>query len=76
MTVSDSLNIWTANEPRSLAPERALAQRWNKSVRTLQRWRNEGYGPPYIRIGGTVHYRVEDILAFEDRHRHGGREDR
>lgn len=69
------INIWTESDPWSLAPERALAQRWNKSLRTLQRWRGEGYGPPYIRIGGTVHYRVADVLAFEDRHQHGGEED-
>lgn len=60
---------------RTLMRERELARRWNKSVRTLQRWRSEGYGPPYIRIGGTVHYRVQDVLAFEDRQRHCGEEE-
>lgn len=75
MTTDRLLSIWTASDPRSLVPERALAQRWNKSVRTLQRWRSEGYGPPYIRIGGTVHYRVMDVFAFEDRRRHCGEAD-
>lgn len=75
MITGHSTNIWSANEPSALAPERALAQRWNKSLRTLQRWRSERYGPPYIRIGGTVHYRVGDVLAFEDRQRHGGEDD-
>jgi hypothetical protein len=45
--------------------EPELADRWQKSVRTLQRWRRDGYGPAYLRIGGTIHYRVQDILAFE-----------
>ena len=75
MITGHSLDIWSKDEPWALAPERALAQRWNKSLRTLQRWRSEGYGPPYIRIGGTVHYRVGDVLAFEDRQRQGGEED-
>jgi hypothetical protein len=74
MTAGHSSNIWTTSEPWSLASEHALAQRWDKSVRTLQRWRSEGYGPPYIRIGGTIHYRVGDVFAFEDRQRHGGEE--
>jgi len=75
----DHMNSESENEPPAadftLMRERALAQRWNKSLRTLQRWRSEGYGPPYIRIGGTVHYRVGDVLAFEDRQRHGGEDD-
>lgn len=75
MIAGHSPNIWNAGEPWALAHERALARRWNKSLRTLQRWRSEGYGPAYIRIGGTVHYRVGDVLAFEDRQRHGGEED-
>ncbi|MCT8329358.1 helix-turn-helix transcriptional regulator [Albidovulum sediminis] len=55
-----------------LMRERAVAERWNKSIRTLQRWRAEGYGPAHIYIGGTIHYRLEDILAFEERMRRGG----
>jgi len=31
--------------------ENAEADRIGVSVRTLQRWRSEGSGPPYIRIG-------------------------
>ena len=75
MITGHSLDIWSTDEPWALAPERALAQRWNKSLRTFQRWRSDGYGPPYIRIGGTVHYRVGDVLAFEDRQRQGGEKD-
>jgi len=56
----------------TLLGEQAVAERWNKSIRTLQRWRAAGYGPAYIPIGGTIHYRLEDILAFESRMRRGG----
>ena len=46
--------------------EHELAQHWNKAVRTLQRWRRVGCGPAYFRIGQTIYYRPEDILAFEE----------
>lgn len=52
--------------------ESDLALRWHKSIRTLKRWRAEGYGPAYLRIGGTVLYRLADIRAFEDRVRRNG----
>ncbi len=49
--------------------EHQLAQHWKKSVRTLQRWRTVGCGPAYFRIGQTIYYRPEDILAFEEKAR-------
>lgn len=42
-----------------------LAARWNISHRTLERWRWTGDGPQFIKIGGRVVYRLEDIEAFE-----------
>jgi hypothetical protein len=42
-----------------------LATRWNLSPRTLERWRWLGEGPPFIKIGGRVVYRQEDIEAYE-----------
>lgn len=42
-----------------------LARRWKLSPRTLERFRYEKKGPPYIKIGGRVVYRVSDIEAFE-----------
>ncbi len=62
------------NEPGPLAliRERDLAERWKKSLRTLQRWRAEGYGPAYLRIGGSIFYRSGDVLAFEAQVRFGG----
>jgi hypothetical protein len=46
-----------------------LAKRWLISERTLERWRWEGKGPAYIKIGGRVLYRIEDIEAFERKNR-------
>lgn len=49
-----------------------LATRWCISPRTLERWRWRGTGPRYIKIGGRVVYRLEDIEAFEAAHENGG----
>ncbi|WP_346346580.1 helix-turn-helix domain-containing protein [Thetidibacter halocola] len=63
---------FSARDPMDLVLERDLAKRWDKSLRTLQRWRAEGYGPPHVRVGGTIHYRVKDVLAFEEHQTQGG----
>ena len=42
-----------------------LSRRWNISPRTLERWRWLKQGPRYLKIGGRVVYRLEDIEAFE-----------
>ena len=48
--------------------EKQLAERWGVSVRTLQAARVKGSGAPYLRIGGAVRYRLEDVLAYEQAH--------
>jgi len=42
-----------------------LSLRWRISPRSLERWRWEGKGPQYLKIGGRVVYRLEDIEAYE-----------
>lgn len=42
-----------------------LARRWKLSPRTLERWRWEGVGPQYLKVGGRVLYRLNDVEAFE-----------
>ena len=42
-----------------------LAGRWQLSPRTLERWRWKGEGPPFVKIGGRVVYRLEDVEAYE-----------
>lgn len=34
------------------------------SVRTLQTWRSERFGPAYIRVGRAIRYRLGDLLAW------------
>jgi predicted site-specific integrase-resolvase len=48
-----------------------LADRWGISHRTLERWRWLGEGPAYLKIGGRVVYRLEDVEAYEAERRHG-----
>ena len=42
-----------------------LAARWTISHRTLERWRWTGEGPRFVKIGGRVVYRLEDVEAYE-----------
>ena len=42
-----------------------LARRWKLSPRTLERWRWLGIGPRYIKVGGRVIYRLEDVEEYE-----------
>jgi hypothetical protein len=45
--------------------QKELARRWNISHRTLERWRWAAEGPQFMKLGGRVVYRMEDIIAFE-----------
>ena len=47
--------------------EQQLADRWNISVRTLQAARVKGVGVPFVRIGRSVRYRLEDVIAYEEK---------
>jgi excisionase family DNA binding protein len=37
------------------------------SYRTLQAWRAEGKGPPFIRAGRAIRYRRSDLRAWMDK---------
>ncbi len=47
-----------------------LSRRWSLSPRTLERWRWLGHGPRYLKIGGRVVYRLEDVEAYETQNIH------
>jgi predicted DNA-binding transcriptional regulator AlpA len=55
--------------------ETALADRLGLSVRTLQRWRWQGKGPAYLKLGHRVAYREEDVRAWEEKIRKLGDDD-
>jgi hypothetical protein len=44
-----------------------LARRWKMSSRTLERWRWLALGPPHLKIGGRVLYRLDDVEVYEAR---------
>ena len=50
--------------------QRELACRWGISPRTLERWRWLHRGPSYIRVGGRVCYRLEDVESYEAQNLH------
>jgi predicted DNA-binding transcriptional regulator AlpA len=41
-----------------------LAQLWKMSWATLRKWRWEGKGPQYVKLGSRVLYRESDIMAY------------
>lgn len=50
-----------------------LAQRWRISPRTVEKWRQSGVGPRYLRVGGRVLYPASEIEAYEAAQLRGGR---
>ena len=51
--------------------ETELAHRWNVSIKTLQRWRSEERGPPYIKLSKAIRYPVDEIVTYEQAIRQG-----
>lgn len=47
-----------------------LSKRWSLSPRTLECWRSVGQGPHFLKLGGRVVYRLEDVEFFERQHMH------
>ena len=47
-----------------------LSKRWGLAPGTLDRWRQRGKGPRFLKIGGHVVYRLCDIQAYEDQQVH------
>jgi predicted site-specific integrase-resolvase len=45
--------------------QRQLARRWCMSPRTLERWRWTGEGPKFLKLGGRIVYREDDVEAYE-----------
>lgn len=56
-------------ENDKLYDPKELAQKIRIAERTIHRWRGEGSGPSYHKIGGRVFYRGEDITAWLEKRR-------
>lgn len=57
---------------QQLLDQISLSRRWKLSPRTLERWRWLELGPPFLKVGGRVLYRLDDIEAFEASCRRNG----
>ena len=60
-----SADTWPDERLPPRMSEHGLADHWQVSTRTLQRWRAAGQGPAWLRIGKKVVYRRADIRAYE-----------
>jgi excisionase family DNA binding protein len=49
-----------------MTPTEAAA-RLRANARTLERWRTNGTGPAFVKVGRGVRYRAEDLDAFVER---------
>jgi predicted DNA-binding transcriptional regulator AlpA len=54
--------------PQRLLNEHQVADSCAISVLTLRKWRVEGRGPRYVKIGTLVRYRPEDVDAWIESH--------
>lgn len=43
-----------------------LAARWKLSNKTLNNWRGKRTGPSFVKVGKSVLYRLDDVLAYEE----------
>lgn len=64
-----SLTLGFGSIRLTCARRRPVTGRWHVSPRTLERWRWTGEGPAFVKIGGRVVYRIEDVETYERRRR-------
>ncbi|MFI0846579.1 hypothetical protein [Mesorhizobium sp. IMUNJ 23232] len=53
------------SQPVQHLNEKELAKRWRLSPRSLQRWRHQRIGPPFLKIFSRVIYPLDGIEAVE-----------
>ena len=53
----------------ALLTQQQLADELQVSVRTLERWRQEGTGPTFIQVGRSPRYRRSDVDAWLEQQR-------
>ena len=56
-------------QDRKLLATLQLAEHLELSPRTLERWRHQGTGPPWLEIGGRIRYDPTDIAKWKAAHR-------
>jgi predicted DNA-binding transcriptional regulator AlpA len=58
--------------PEPYWKDHAVAQFFNVSVSKIRRWRLEGKGPKWVRIGGAIRYPPESIAEWLSSQPSGG----
>jgi predicted DNA-binding transcriptional regulator AlpA len=71
-----SKHATSPDTPRRYVTVPEAAAHLGVSKSWLDKSRLRGDGPAFIRIGGNVRYRLEDLDAFADRHRRNSTSER
>ncbi|MCQ1573488.1 helix-turn-helix domain-containing protein [Neorhizobium galegae] len=59
-----------------LLTEIEVAERQQRSIKTLQNQRVIGNGIPFVKIGRLVRYRLSDVVAYEEARTFGSTSDK
>lgn len=51
---------------KAVLSEQDLEERTGIKVKTWQKWRGDGTGPAYVKLGALVRYRPRDVEAWLD----------
>lgn len=44
-----------------------LADRWQLTECTVRKWRSKNIGPEYVKVGGSIRYRLDEVLRYEQK---------
>jgi len=61
----------TANQDKHLSPE-DLAEREGVPLQTVYGWNRTRTGPPFMKIGRHVRYKLVDVITWEESRYVGG----
>ena len=54
------------SEERTFLDTKQLAERWRRSPRTIEGWRNKKIGPVYLILNGKIVYDIVEIIKAEE----------
>lgn len=57
-------DVGTVTPHERLSDEVAVARRFEFAPNTLAKWRCQGRGPRFIKLGGRIRYRLSDVEAY------------
>ena len=65
MSTNTEISMTPSPHPSErLLPEKVAAEHLALSVHTLRCWRSKNTGPRWIKLGGSVRYRLSDLDQF------------